>query len=150
MSGVCAASKPFSSNTLRAARTSASCVAADRFCLKLFLARTRREPTPVSISETRVTFDLDVALADARSERGFTFLAEGPMTEETRAAEGLTVEHLDCTLDVTYNWGYEMTRKDLRDLYNKAKRSQWISEDTLPWSVSVDPQKASFPEELFP
>jgi para-aminobenzoate N-oxygenase AurF len=72
------------------------------------------------------------------------------MTEETRAAEGLAIEHLDCKLDVTYNWGYESTRKDLRDLYNKAKRSQWISEDTLPWSVSVDPQKASFPEELFP
>ncbi len=72
------------------------------------------------------------------------------MTEETRAAEGLTIEHLDCRLDVTYNWGYEMTRKDLRDLYNKAKRSQWIPEDTLPWAISVDPQKATFPEELLP
>jgi hypothetical protein len=72
------------------------------------------------------------------------------MVDETRATEGLTIEHLDCRLDVTYNWGYEMTRKDLRDLYTKATRSQWISDDTLPWSISVDPQKASFPEELFP
>ena len=72
------------------------------------------------------------------------------MAEETRATEGMTIEHLDCRLDVTYNWGYEMTRKDLRDLYTKATKSQWISDEKLPWATPVDPQKASFPEELFP
>jgi hypothetical protein len=69
---------------------------------------------------------------------------------ETQAARGLTIEHLDCRLDLTYNWGYEQTRRDLRDLYQKAKRSQWISEETLPWETSVDPTKAEFPPQVHP
>jgi hypothetical protein len=72
------------------------------------------------------------------------------MSRENPAAEGLTIEHLDCRLDVTYNWGYELTRRDLRDLYTKAKRSQWISEDTLPWDTSVDQERPIFPEEMLP
>jgi len=54
------------------------------------------------------------------------------MIEETRADRSLTIEHLDCRLDVTYNWGDEMTRKDLRDLYTKATKSQWISDEKAP------------------
>jgi hypothetical protein len=69
---------------------------------------------------------------------------------ETPAARGLTVEQLDCRLDLTYNWGYEQTRKDLRDLYGKAKRSQWIPEETLPWDAAVDLEKFPVPEHLFP
>ncbi len=72
------------------------------------------------------------------------------MRPETRATRGLSIEHLDCQLDLTYNWGYESTRQDLRDLFNKAKKSQWISEETLPWDTPVDPAKSSFPEELAP
>jgi hypothetical protein len=72
------------------------------------------------------------------------------MSEETPAARGLTVEQLDCRLSLTYNWGYEKTRQDLRDLYTKAKRSQWISEDTLPWGTYVDASRPNYPEELLP
>src|SRR5262249_16728728 len=43
---------------------------------------------------------------------------------ETPVGRPMTVEHLDCRLDLTYNWGYEKTRQDLRDLYTKAKKSQ--------------------------
>ena len=50
---------------------------------------------------------------------------------ETPAAAGQTIEHLECRLDVAYNWGYEQTRKELRDLYTKAKHCQWIPESTL-------------------
>ncbi len=69
---------------------------------------------------------------------------------ETPAVRGMGIEHLDCRLDLTYNWGYEQTRKELRDLYHKAKHSQWISEDTLPWDTAVDVGKAQVPEYLFP
>ena len=62
----------------------------------------------------------------------------------------MTLEHLDCCLDVVYDWGYDETRRDLRDLYTKAKQSQWVSEERLPWDADVDPEKASFPEEMFP
>ena len=69
---------------------------------------------------------------------------------EKPAAAGMTIEHLDCMLDVTYNWGYASTRKDLRDLYTKAKHSQWISEDTLPWDTVIDPSVPSAPEFVVP
>jgi hypothetical protein len=60
------------------------------------------------------------------------------------------LERLECTLDLVYNWGYEETRRDLRDLYNKAKRSQWISEETLPWQMDVDILQAKPPAEMMP
>ncbi len=72
------------------------------------------------------------------------------MPNESSAVRGLSLEQLDCRLDLTYNWGYEKTRQDLRDLYTKAKRSQWISEDTLPWDTYVDPSRPNYPEELLP
>jgi hypothetical protein len=59
-----------------------------------------------------------------------------------------TVEHLDCMLDLNYNWGYEKTRQDLRDLYSKAKKSQWIAEATLPWGTTVDLEKPQYPPEM--
>src|ERR1700758_4579206 len=62
----------------------------------------------------------------------------------------VSFEHLDTNLDLTYNWGYEKTRQDLRDLYKKAQRSQWQPDVTLPWSASVDLTKPHYPEELFP
>jgi len=51
---------------------------------------------------------------------------------------------------VTFNWGYECTRQDLRDLYKKAQRSQWNPDDTLPWNESVDLEAPNYPEEMFP
>ena len=71
-------------------------------------------------------------------------------TPHTPAARGLSIEHLDCRLDLTYNWGYGETRKELRDLYHKAKRSQWIPERTLPWDTSVDLARPAIAEEYFP
>jgi hypothetical protein len=57
---------------------------------------------------------------------------------------GPSVEHLDAILDVTYTWGYEETREELRTLYKKACRNQWVSEDVLDWSVDVDLDKPIF------
>jgi len=61
-----------------------------------------------------------------------------------------SLENLETKMDLTYNWGYEKTRQDLRDLYKKAQRSQWNPDDTLPWQTDVDPEKIQFPETLFP
>ncbi len=60
------------------------------------------------------------------------------------------LEHLEVALDVTFNWGYETTRQDLRDLYRKAKLAQWDGEIALDWSVSVDLEKENIPEFLHP
>jgi hypothetical protein len=62
----------------------------------------------------------------------------------------LTIEHLESRLDLTYNWGYEKTRQDLRDLYKKAQKSQWQPDLTLPWNSDVDLGYRYFPDEMFP
>jgi hypothetical protein len=59
------------------------------------------------------------------------------------------IERLECQLNLNYNWGYEKTRQDLRDLYKKAQRSQWNPDETLPWHLDVDLEKPEFPPELF-
>ena len=72
------------------------------------------------------------------------------MMHEINPSHGKQLEHLETGLDLIYNWGYESTRQDLRDLYKKAQRSQWIPDDTLPWEMDVDIQKSRPPVEMFP
>src|SRR3954462_1191266 len=63
---------------------------------------------------------------------------------------GPSIETLEALLDVTYTWGYTETREKLRDLYDKAVRAQWISDDVLPWKTDVDLEKPTAPEQLMP
>jgi hypothetical protein len=63
---------------------------------------------------------------------------------------GPSIETLEAMLDVTYTWSYTDTRQKLRDLYDKAVRGQWISDDVLPWKTNVDLDKPSAPEQLMP
>jgi hypothetical protein len=78
---------------------------------------------------------------------------EGAMTEPAKGngpAAGPSIETLEAVLDVTYTWGYEETRAQLRELYQKARRSQWVPEEVLDFSVDVDLEKPMAPEELHP
>src|SRR5882724_11417369 len=61
-----------------------------------------------------------------------------------------SIETIESLLDVTYTWGYQETRAKLRDLYDKAVRAQWISDDVLPWDTNVDLQRPLGPEQLMP
>lgn len=61
-----------------------------------------------------------------------------------------SIETLEALLDVTYAWGYEDTRENLRDLYEKAVGAQWISDDVLPWQTDVDLEHLQTPETLVP
>ncbi len=63
---------------------------------------------------------------------------------------GPSIETLETILNVTYTWGYTETREKLRDLYQKAKRGQWIPEDVLPWHHQPDLTKPMGPENLLP
>jgi hypothetical protein len=63
---------------------------------------------------------------------------------------GPSIETLEALLDVTYTWGYQETRQKLRDLYDKAVRGQWISDDVLPWATNVDLDNPMGPEQLMP
>ena len=61
-----------------------------------------------------------------------------------------SIETLEALLQVSSAWGYQETRQKLRDLYDKAVRAQWISDDVLPWSTEVDLEKPMGPEQLLP
>jgi P-aminobenzoate N-oxygenase AurF len=63
---------------------------------------------------------------------------------------GPSIETIETLLDVTYTWGYQDTRAKLRDLYDKAVRAQWISDDVLPWNTNVDLEKPAGPEQMMP
>jgi len=63
---------------------------------------------------------------------------------------GPSIETIESLLDVTYTWGYQETRAKLRDLYDKAVRAQWISDDVLPWETPVDLSVPQGPEQLMP
>jgi hypothetical protein len=69
---------------------------------------------------------------------------------QTSTLAGPSIETLETLLDVTYTWGYQDTRAKLRDLYDKACRAQWISDDVLPWKTDVDLDKPFGPDELMP
>jgi hypothetical protein len=112
---------------------------------------------------------IDESASVLENEKSFTFV-EGPMSaafdaatarariehladqeDESPASRGLMpLEKLEVQLDTLYNWGYEKTRQDLRDLYKKAQRMQWNPDDTLPWKTDVDLDAVYYPEELHP
>jgi hypothetical protein len=66
------------------------------------------------------------------------------------ALAGPNIETIEATLDLTYSWGYQDSREQLRDLYGKAKRSQWIPDDVLDFSVDVDLGKPMMPDGFHP
>jgi hypothetical protein len=66
------------------------------------------------------------------------------------ATAGPSLETLESVLDVTYTWGYEETRAQLRDLYQKAKRGQWTPEEVLDFTIDVDLERPTAPDELHP
>jgi hypothetical protein len=63
---------------------------------------------------------------------------------------GPNIETIEATLDLTYSWGYQDTREQLRDLYGKAKRSQWNPDDVLDYSVDVDLGRPMMPDMFHP
>jgi hypothetical protein len=71
-------------------------------------------------------------------------------TAAPQTLAGPSIETLETMLDTTYTWGYQETREKLRDLYDKAVRGQWISDDVLPWQTDVDLEKQMAPEAMMP
>jgi hypothetical protein len=59
-------------------------------------------------------------------------------------------EALTTSFDLQYTWRYDADRKDLRNLYEKAKRDQWNATEQLPWATSVDPEAELVPDIQIP
>jgi len=60
------------------------------------------------------------------------------------------IELLSTTFDTTYTWNYEMVRRDLHNLYEKAKRDQWNASERLDWRLAVDPEAENLPDVQIP
>jgi hypothetical protein len=60
------------------------------------------------------------------------------------------VEYLSTTFNTAYAWNYEMVRRDLHTLYEKAKRDQWNSSDQLAWHLGVDAESEILPDMQIP
>jgi hypothetical protein len=56
------------------------------------------------------------------------------------------VETFTVAQNISYNWEYESTRKQLVRLYENAKRDQWNSTDRLDWKIDVDPESELIPD----
>jgi hypothetical protein len=68
----------------------------------------------------------------------------------TTAETAPETEFLPTTFDVCYTWNYDDVRKELRNLYEKAKREQWNATDQLAWQTSVDPEAELVPDFQIP
>jgi hypothetical protein len=60
------------------------------------------------------------------------------------------IELLSTTFNTAYAWNYEMVRRDLHNLYEKAKRDQWNATDQLPWQCAVDVEAENLPDMQIP
>src|SRR5262245_1835609 len=60
------------------------------------------------------------------------------------------IELLSTTFNTAYAWNYEMVRRDLHNLYEKAKRDQWNATDQLPWQAAVDVEAENLPDMQIP
>jgi len=72
------------------------------------------------------------------------------MTVHEQQHAGPDIDVLETILDTTFTWGYQDTRKRLRDLYTKAKKNQWLPEEVLDFDTNVDLDKPMTPEQMHP
>jgi hypothetical protein len=73
---------------------------------------------------------------------------DGPPTAAPAPSDA--VEFLSTTYGTAYSWRYEMARRELHALYEKAKRDQWNATARLAWDTSVDPESEILPDEQIP
>src|SRR5262249_1750226 len=60
------------------------------------------------------------------------------------------IELLSTTFNTAYAWNYEMVRRELHNLYEKAKRDQWNATEQLSWHLDVDAEAENLPDMQIP
>ena len=60
------------------------------------------------------------------------------------------IELLSTTFNTAYAWNYEMVRRELHNLYEKAKRDQWNATTQLAWHLDVDAEAENLPDMQIP
>jgi hypothetical protein len=70
-----------------------------------------------------------------------------PPTHDEREEQ---IELLSTTFNTAYSWNYEMVRRELHNLYEKAKRDQWNATEQLAWNLDVDAEAENLPDMQIP
>jgi hypothetical protein len=60
------------------------------------------------------------------------------------------IESIPSNFPTVYCWDYEVTRKELRALYERAKVEQWNAQTTMDWSIPVEVTPDKYPDERIP
>jgi para-aminobenzoate N-oxygenase AurF len=60
------------------------------------------------------------------------------------------IESIPSNFPTVYCWDYEVNRKELRGLYERAKVEQWNAQTTPDWSVPVEVTPDKYPDERIP
>jgi hypothetical protein len=60
------------------------------------------------------------------------------------------IESIPSNFPTVYSWDYEVNRKELRALYERAKVEQWNAQTTPDWSVDVEVTPEKYPDERIP
>ncbi len=59
-------------------------------------------------------------------------------------------ESIPSNFPTVYCWDYEVNRKELRGLYERAKVEQWNAQTTPDWSINVEVTPDRYPDERIP
>jgi P-aminobenzoate N-oxygenase AurF len=60
------------------------------------------------------------------------------------------IESIPSNFPTVYCWDYEVNRKELRGLYERAKVEQWNAQTTPDWSIDVEVTPDRYPDERIP
>jgi hypothetical protein len=60
------------------------------------------------------------------------------------------IESIPSNFPTVYCWDYEVNRKELRALYERAKVEQWNAQTTPDWSINVEVTPDKYPDERIP
>ncbi len=60
-----------------------------------------------------------------------------------------TADLLKTTMEVSWQFDYEVGIEKLRRLYTKSKQAQWDAEEDLDWSTPIDPSRPLIDENRF-
>jgi hypothetical protein len=60
-----------------------------------------------------------------------------------------TTDLLKTTMEISWQFDYEVGIEKLRRLYSKSKRAQWDAEEDLDWSTPIDPSRPLIDENRF-
>ena len=60
------------------------------------------------------------------------------------------IESIPSSFPTTFSWDYEVTKQQLRALYDRAKGEQWDAQTTPDWSIDVEVTPETYPDERFP